>query len=445
MINLIKEKLDNADKIIVGLSGGADSIALTHILLNAVSKEKLICAHVNHLLRGDEAFRDEEFVKNFCKDFDIELKCVRIDINELSKKLSLGTEECARNARYDFFSSLCKENFLIATAHNADDNAETVILNLVRGSGLKGLCGIPAIRENIVRPILDMTRAEIEEYCKLHNLKYITDSTNLQNDYSRNKIRNLVFPILNEINEKSVTNITRTSLIVTEHFEHLNSQVENALKSVKCEYGISVDKLLKFDDYMKKEIIMLFLEKNFIRSYEQRHLNLILSLLEIGGAVNLPLNYIVSIKQGILSFYSNLEQKNCEIMPQIGKTYHLFDKKIKILIKSNNLDINFNNLVFTNFFDYDKIENDLLISARRDGDVFKPFGKRHKKSLKKLFNEAKIPSHLRNKLIIIRDKDEIVFIEKFGVSQKYAADEKTKNILCIEIDGVGESDERASM
>ncbi|MEG0457754.1 MAG: tRNA lysidine(34) synthetase TilS, partial [Oscillospiraceae bacterium] len=172
--------------------------------------KKLFCCHVNHLLRGTESFNDEKYVEDFCKKNDISFYLLQQDINKLAKQTKTSTELCARNVRYDFFNKCVKEIALIekidkekikiATAHNLNDNIETVIFNFARGTSLKGLCGIPPKRGNIIRPLINCTRNEIENYCIENNLEFVIDSTNLEIDYSRNKIRHCISPVIFQLN-----------------------------------------------------------------------------------------------------------------------------------------------------------------------------------------------------------------------------------------------------
>ena len=189
--------------VVAGVSGGADSMALLHVL-QSWRKDwpelKVTAAHVNHCLRGAEADRDEEHVRRYCQREGIPLEVLKIDVREEAAKRKLGLEACGRAVRYEFFRRLAGENGVIATAHTLSDLAETVLLHLTRGTGLKGLCGIPPVRENIVRPLIDCSRREIEDYCREHKIPYVTDSTNLEAWYSRNKVRLQVLPALKEIN-----------------------------------------------------------------------------------------------------------------------------------------------------------------------------------------------------------------------------------------------------
>ena len=230
VLSVIKKynMLENCDRIVVGLSGGADSVCLLSVL-NSLKAEygfSLIAAHINHGIRGAEAQRDEESCKKLCEKLNVPLEILHADIPKLSKQQGIGEEECGRIVRYDFFRSLAGKRGKIATAHNLNDNAETLLLNLVRGAGSKGACGIPPVRDNIIRPLIETDRESIEKYCQENNLQYVTDSTNLECEYSRNKIRIKVLPTLCEINQNAVGALSGFSLRMREQEAFLES-IEN--------------------------------------------------------------------------------------------------------------------------------------------------------------------------------------------------------------------------
>ena len=174
--------LNNGDSVLVGLSGGADSVCLTHALWSLKDEFdiKLYTAHINHGIRGEEAKRDELFAENFSKKLGIECFVLNADIPQIAKDTNVSEETAGRNVRYNFFNKLCEKYDInkVATAHNRNDNAETLIMNFMRGSTTNGLCGIPYVRGNIIRPILNVSRDEIEKYCSDNGLEYMTDSTN---------------------------------------------------------------------------------------------------------------------------------------------------------------------------------------------------------------------------------------------------------------------------
>ena len=190
------------DRIAVGVSGGADSVALLRFLAQVSGQFgwRLTVCHVHHGLRGTEADRDEQFVRELAGQLGLPYAVRHIDAAALALENHLSVEEAGRDARYAFFAETAGEGGRIATAHTLDDTIETVLMNLIRGTGLHGLCGIPRIRGNIVRPLLDVTRAEVEEYLALLGQPYCTDSTNLSDDYTRNRVRHDILPRLRELN-----------------------------------------------------------------------------------------------------------------------------------------------------------------------------------------------------------------------------------------------------
>ena len=228
------DMLKFGNRITVALSGGADSMSLLYCLLELKDELGITvnAAHLNHLIRGDEAFRDEEFVKEECHKLGVELFLKRVDVPKLASDSGKSLELTAREVRYAFFEEI--NTGVVATAHNADDNLETVIFNLTRGSAIDGLCGIPPKRDIFIRPLILTTRKEIEEYCAFKNIEYVTDSTNLEDCYTRNKIRHNVIPILKEIN----SNVSQT-----------------VLRTVKSLREISADINLKAKEYLENNLL----------------------------------------------------------------------------------------------------------------------------------------------------------------------------------------------
>lgn len=268
-MNILKEKvistitknnlIQNGDKLVLAVSGGPDSLAMLNVLLDIKKSETLdfefVVAHVNHMIRK-EAIDDEKFVKDFCEKNNILCSVKRVDIPKISKDKKIGTEEAGRYARYEFFDEVLDNtnSNKIAIAHNKNDKIETILMNLLRGSGVSGLKGIEYIKnEKYIRPLLDCTRKEIEEYCDKQNLNPRIDKTNFDNTYTRNKVRNVVIPyVQQEFNPNIIETLNRLSELVKEEENYVDKQVEKAYNDMLIE-----EKLI---DYEEKPYILLKLK-----------------------------------------------------------------------------------------------------------------------------------------------------------------------------------------
>lgn len=250
--------------ITVALSGGADSVALLYslYLLKDELGLSLSACHVNHNLRGEESDGDELFVRRMCRMLDIPLYVRNIRVSDYVGKHE-STELVARKIRYDFFSELGADR-LIATAHTASDNCETVLINLIRGTALSGLCGIPPKRDNIIRPLIDCTREEIEQFCKEYSLGYVTDSTNLSDDYTRNKLRLNIIPELKKINPSLMASVSRMSQSVTLDDKFIDSIALSEKKKAEKDGKYSVTALCHLDECVLRRVAAMILDENDI-------------------------------------------------------------------------------------------------------------------------------------------------------------------------------------
>ena len=430
----ILPRLLSADKIIIGLSGGADSVALTHILFSVLGPEKLICAHINHMIRGEEALRDEQFASDFADSLGITFRLLRKDVPSFASENHLGSEEAGRIVRYGFFNELTvSDKSVICTAHNADDNAETVLLNLARGTGLKGLGGIPLVRGNVLRPILSMTREEIESYCSENHLEYITDSTNLTDEYSRNKVRHKIIPELRKLNPAAVKNISRMSLLAAEDNEYLDKKAEKLLSSSKNRWGLSAEKLKTANDVILSRAIRLFVHSESLPEPQAQHVEEMIKVVRKGGSVDIPGNRRFYCSQGNVLLLNRSLEKFYDRVCELNNEYTRLGRKLTISGPVPKNSIKFNNLVFINFADYDKIKNSLILSARQEGDEFISAGRKIKKKLKKLMNEKKIPEPLRDNIFVVRDGNVPVFVEGIGVDSRYLVDDSTKTVITFSV------------
>lgn len=294
------EMLRAGDAVVVALSGGADSVSLLHALYSLRDELgiTLSACHVNHCLRGEESDRDMQFCREMCGRLGVELKILTVEVaSQVQKHESL--EECARRIRYAFFDEVSQGKKL-ATAHNCSDCAETVILNMLRGTGLKGLCGIPPVRGNIIRPLIYCTRAEVEQYCAENGLQYVTDSTNLSCDYTRNKVRRLILPQMLEINGSLFGTMSRMEKSLREDSELLESMADSALNDAKKDNGWAVKKLAALPKPIRARAVKRILSANGIEPSALR-INTTLEIIENGkGKFNPCRNKFVKTRRGIL-------------------------------------------------------------------------------------------------------------------------------------------------
>ena len=316
------ELIKNGDNIVVGVSGGPDSMALLNVLYNLKNQlkiENIYVAHINHMLR-DEADEETKYVEDFCKGKNIECYEKRVDIEKLAEEKKIGTELAGRNKRYEFFDKVLKKVGAnkIATAHNANDNAETVLMNMIRGTSSSGLKGIEKIRDDkYIRPIIECARNEIEEYCKNNKLEPKYDKTNNENIYTRNKIRNLLIPYIEkEFNPSIIEALNRLSTLVAKEDKYFVKIVEKEFENIKIagdkeeEQNTIILDLKKFnnlDEVIKSRLILYTINKviGTSQGIEKIHIEDIIKLCgnNIGNKYLTPnKNIKVYIKKGKIFF-----------------------------------------------------------------------------------------------------------------------------------------------
>lgn len=312
--------IEKGDKIVLGVSGGPDSIAMLDILKDLRNKfefEIYVC-HLNHMIRGQDAINDQKYVEQYCNKNQIEFFTKNVNIIEISNNQKIGTEECGRNARYNFFEEILEKtkSNKIATAHNKNDNAETVLMHLLRGSGISGLKGIKPIRNNkFIKPLIECDRKEIEEYCKQKNLNPCIDKTNFENTYTRNKIRNIVIPyIKKEFNPNIIETLFRLSEVVSSEDEFLDRITQKEFENiVLLENEHQIDLKLKefnlLDNVIKNRLILLTTKKIFgtVNGIEKINIDDIIKMCNknIGNKFLMPnKNLKVMVKDKKISFYT---------------------------------------------------------------------------------------------------------------------------------------------
>ncbi len=433
----ISNNIVGNDVIIVGLSGGADSVALTYFLYEISYKFnlKIIGCHINHGIRGSEADEDQQFVRTYCKKLKIELLEKKVNLLQLALNCKKSLEEIGRDIRYQFFDECSKKyNAKIATAHNMNDNAETIILNLIRGSGLKGMCGIPNVRQNIIRPFINFTRQDIEKYCHSRSLNFVVDSTNELTDYNRNLIRHKIIPVILKINPNFASTINRNCDIILEDEIYLSKLTDRALKTIYNGAEYLIDKFNQYPVNIRRRMIKSILEMNNL-SYSYKKIKLILDFIDNQSVSKLMLSqnrYIY--KQENYFIIKNLSIDNINQPLNIK----LSDSACKVYIKYNIIKykdikekIVKDKSILKKCIDYDKIVGEPVLRNKQSGDIIKLAYRKVSKSLKKLFNEAKIPIEERKKILVISDDLGVIWIDRFGADERVNVNKQTENILFI--------------
>ena len=319
------ELIKNGDNVVIGVSGGPDSMALLNVLINLKQNSninfEIYVAHVNHMIR-EEADSETEYVKEFCNKNGIQCYVKKEKVEELAKNNKIGTEEAGRKLRYEFFEEVAKKvnGSKVATAHNANDNAETVLMNIIRGSSTSGLKGIEAIRDNYyIRPLIEVTRSEIEEYCEKEKLNPKYDKSNKENIYTRNKVRNLLIPFIEkEFNPQIISSINRLSKIATSENEFLDKVVQESYEKAK------MDEALGNKHLEGKNTIIISLK-------EFNKLDLVIK----NRLVLYTINKLLGTSQNIEKIHIEDIIKLCE--NNIGNKYLVPNKRIKVFVNKGKI------------------------------------------------------------------------------------------------------------
>ena len=497
VLNTIKNNrlIQKGEGVVVGVSGGYDSICLLHVLyqLSQQLDIKLYPVHINHMLRGQEALRDERFVEGFCRSINIEPSIFKIDVAKLAQSDKISLEEAGRNARYDAFAqTLVKTGATkIAVAHNKNDQVETVLMRIFRGTGTEGMLGMSHLRGNIIRPLLDVSRSDIEQYVHENGLSAIVDSSNLETDYTRNKVRLNLLPAINEAMGIDVSdNILRLSTIIRMDEQYLSKQAQIAYERVcdnvpgsekqkntvwdavnfgdntSMEVNMNIECLQGLDYAIRTRVFRLAIKqvKGNLTGIESIHIDRLNEL-----CVNGRTGSSIDIKQGIIATrqYGNIKisykiaedtKDFCEKLNIPGITI-IEDFAINITTEIIAAEVMVNNEDKSNlgklkcskheaYFDMDlinkakgiHIENsdvnkkqafDLVVRNRQSGDVFKPFKSNGTKKLKEYFIDEKVPKEIRSSIPLIATGQEIIWIIGNKTSDNYKVTDNTKFILKI--------------
>lgn len=423
--------LQGGETVCCALSGGADSVALLLALLKLSPPigVKVTAVHINHMLRGAESDRDEDFCRSLCKSLDVPLTVFRKDAAAFSHSLGVSVETGAREMRYEMFSQLPADK--IATAHNMNDNAETVLFRMARGTGLKGLAGIPPVRGKIIRPLLFCTREEIEAFLAEKGQDFVTDSTNLSDGYSRNRIRLKVMPELKKVHSAfpECTAAMTTSLAEDEDFltKEAVRQMDSDLRQLHPAVG--------------KRVIINLLKSHKLKTSAERISEIWRTALEAKTAVKISLDggYYAVCRKGRVSIV--LENSRQERPPEAviisGEgEYLFFGDKTVIITKETDENVNaeeiINKKLTFGYADYDKILNGVMLRNRLRSDRIKPIGSAHTRELRKLLQE-RLPPGEREISAVIADEKGVFWAEHIGFDDRVKISADTRNFLKIEI------------
>ena len=423
--------LPEGSAVLCALSGGADSMCLLHWLNSAkdVLGIRLQAAHYNHHLRGDESDRDEQFVRARCREWNIPLICGGGDVAACAARSGKGTEETAREMRYAFLQEAARQCNAdrIAVAHNADDNAETVLLHLIRGSGLTGLTGMLPQRDSIVRPLLTTTRAAIEGYCAAHGVAYVQDSTNADDTYSRNRVRHRIMPELTAMNPRFVENSVKMLERLREDERYLISRTDGVCASACEEEGCTVvpaAAIGDLPDVLAVRAVRRLLSLAGQENCSAAHLESVIALCRTGdpsARVSLP-GMCVRREYDRLVFVPGAADETVpEAVLVNGEGVTRYGDTGWVLLCSRRECPEANHKNPDSFFlACDKINGPLCLRPRRTGDRIRLPG-RSTKTVKKLLIDEKVPLDRRARLPVLADETGVLALAGFGPNQEYLA------------------------
>lgn len=444
------QMIEDQDRVVVGVSGGADSVCLLHILLEVQKKIsfQIGVVHVNHNLRGEEADADQMFVERLCREHRIEYEVFSFAVGDIAGRQKLTVEEAGRKVRYEAFADFSKrwQGTKTALAHHQNDVAETMIYNLVRGSGIAGLCSVHPVRNQYIRPILCMNRAEVEQYLRERQLIWRSDSSNLDETYMRNRIRHRVIDYLTrEVNPKAVEHMADAAGSLYEAEQYLTMQAEEkAGHYVRREDN----RVFVFQEVTKEHPVI---QKYILRScyshlagskkdLSREHLEMSRQLFEkqVGSHFDLPDG--IRVRRTYHEVVFELAAKNTAknspvsfplVIPGINSTGQI---KLECRVLEGCQKI-IPEKIYTKWLDYDKMSDNLVLRNRQPGDYIAVCQSGGTKKIKDYFIDAKIPREERGEILLLADGSEILWIIGHRISEKYKVTKETKRILVVRVKG----------
>jgi tRNA(Ile)-lysidine synthase len=454
---VLKDLIAPGDKILVGVSGGADSIALLHVLhyFSKIQNYSLIVVHINHMARGKDSEADANFVENIAEKLKLPFYLKKIDVGVERLQLKTSFQDAARIIRYQFFEEILHTTGgnKVALGHSADDQAETILMNVIRGTGLKGLTGIPQVRGYIIRPFLETHRKDLDIYLEENNISFKDDSSNLDKKYLRNRIRHELIPHLETFNPGIKKCLEEMSGIAREEDSLLSQMVRDIFKQ-KSRFleGNKKDIVWGIDDFQSYPIA---LRKRLVReifcsitgdmqAITAHHVQQIISLLNSpkpGKSLNIPQGVTVTCRYGSVLFskvIGGIRENEPRVTPiSVPGITELLAGNIRIQTQIFAVKRDFSLLDSGRQAFLDLEETGLIVKARffRAGDRFCPLGMTGNKKLKSFFIDRKVPRIMRSKIPILTNaNDDIIWVYGQRISHSYRVTDKTEKVLFIEGD-----------
>ena len=421
--------LDGAECVYVGLSGGADSVSEL-LMMNDLKTQlgfEVKAVHVNHNLRGEESNRDELFCRELCGQLNIPIEVFSVEAGDFAAEKKLSTEEAARILRYEAFEKVIADSTTrLATAHTLCDNAETVLFNLARGTGIKGLCGIPPVRDRFIRPLIFCTRTDVEDFLARKNQNFVTDSTNLSDDCSRNITRHSIIPLMEQLHGGFYGNIRR----MTENLAADCNFIDD------CAEKSRDDDLRTLHSAVRKRIILKALAENNVDADAGCAERIDKALFEnYKSKINVEKNTFVYTENGKITVEKiKYKEKFIPVQAKIGINRFLCDKNV--IISENNCENigycgNINEKFTNDRLDCDKIQGVVTLRSRMNGDSFIRCGRSFTSSLKKLMNE-RYDAEIRDFIPVLADEAGIIWVEGFGIADRVKITDNTSKIWEIQ-------------
>ena len=438
-------QIEKDDKILVALSGGADSVFLLSFLLKYKKRFgiELYAFHLNHKLRGKTADADEKFCKEFCSERKVRFTSVSKDVKSYALINKISIEEAGREIRYAELKKAAEESSCnkIATAHNLSDNVETILLNFFKGTGLKGMVGIPVRRGNIIRPILSLSSDEIREYLKQNKIPFRVDESNLSSDYERNFLRNEIIPKLKErLSPRLEEKISNTSKIIFEINLFVENQIaqisSRAVKIEKDGLQINIKEILKLDKSFLGILLKSIIENNLGIELSSENIFALIDLMhsQTGREVHLKENVVafkerteLIIGEKLISVY-----KKVDGIIKVGQSIKVGDKTISIE-KVNRKNIKLTQDKFVEFISGDSVAEEFQIRRWKNGDRFYPIGMKGTKKISDFLSDEKIPSYKKQEHLVLTNSGKIVWVIGLRIDERFKVTSGTKKILKLTV------------